>query len=260
MVSVMESKNSYLKLMVSIFLFFSPMFSQEIYKFPDLDTLFVGGGCTLPVIKSVKIEHGTSSIDTIKIMPGWNTYFWEQDTSGNKFYYPNLLFVVQDSVKRYNYKLYLLSKDTLSSQNILIPFDSNYTVESNKFLLKLFLYDSSTDTLVDSLSQFCKTETGVGIDRYSKNTIPNAFFELYPNYPNPFNTETRITYKILKKSFVTLSIYDINGESLETLFSGEKSAGIYSTTWKADRYGSGTYFIRITVSGFEDVKKCLLIK
>ncbi len=256
----MESKNGYLKLIVLIFLFFTQIFSQDIYKFPVLDTLYIGGGCTLPIIKSIKIEDGTGSIDTVRIEPGWNTSFWGKDTSGNKLYFSNFLFMVEDSVKRYNYKLYFLSKDTLSSQNIFIPFDSNYTIESNKFILKLFLYDTITDSLVDSISQFCKTEIGVGIDKYSKNTIPNSSFELYSNYPNPFNAETRITYRILKKSFVTLSIYDINGELLETLFSEEKPIGIYSTIWKADKYGSGTYFIRIRASGFEDVKKCLLIK
>ena len=256
----MESKNSYLKVIVLIFLFFSQIFSQNIYKFPVLDTLYIGGGCTLPIIKSIKIENGTSSMDTIKIEPDWNTSFWGKDSSGNKLYYPNFLFMVEDSVRSYNYKLYLLRKDTLSSQNIFIPFDSNYTIESNQFILKLFLYDIITDSLVDSISQFCKTEIGVGIDKHPKNKITNSYFELYSNYPNPFNAETRITYKIFKKSFVTLSIYDINGELLETLFSEEKPIGIYSTIWKADKYGSGTYFIKIRASGFEDVKKCLLIK
>ena len=85
-------------------------------------------------------------------------------------------------------------------------------------------------------------------------------FELSYNYPNPFNAETRITYKIFKRSVITLSIYDIKGQLLETLFSEERPIGTYSTIWKADKYGSGTYFIRISASGFEEVKKCLLIK
>ena len=111
------------------------------------------------------------------------------------------------------------------------------------------------------------TSTPTGIDDNFPMDLPRRFI-LSQNYPNPFNPSTKISYQLPKSSFVKLSIYDIGGKLVETLVDQKQNAGYYSIRWDANHYSSGVYIYRIQVSdpanggadGFQQVKKCLLIK
>ena len=99
----------------------------------------------------------------------------------------------------------------------------------------------------------------------SKESLPKKF-ALEQNYPNPFNPVTRISYQLPKKGFVTLSIYDVLGEKVETLVNGMKEAGAYSAQFNGANLASGVYFYRLEVkpingSGeFVSTKKLMLLK
>jgi len=90
-------------------------------------------------------------------------------------------------------------------------------------------------------------------------SIPDKF-ELNQSYPNPFNPVTTIRYALPKSARVILSVYDLNGGVVEKLVDEQKAPGFHSVQWNADGYGSGVYFYRIQADGFQQVKKCLLIK
>jgi hypothetical protein len=93
---------------------------------------------------------------------------------------------------------------------------------------------------------------------------------LYRNYPNPFNPSTTINYSIPKQSYVTLKVYDLLGEEIETLVNEEKPAGNYQVKFSAkggSAYGgnaanlpSGVYFYKIQAGSFNQVRKMMLIK
>ncbi len=90
-------------------------------------------------------------------------------------------------------------------------------------------------------------------------------FALHQNYPNPFNPETRIVYDIHEAGDVTLVIYNVLGQEVRTLFSGQKSTGRHETLWDGkDRDGksmmSGVYFYSLESAGFKAIRKMLLIK
>ncbi|MBU0712157.1 T9SS type A sorting domain-containing protein [bacterium] len=91
------------------------------------------------------------------------------------------------------------------------------------------------------------------------NQIPDKFI-LYANYPNPFNPETTIKYGLPEESFVTVSIFDINGRQVQTLIQETQVAGYHSVQWDATNVGSGVYFYRIVAGIFQEVRKCVLIK
>lgn len=98
-----------------------------------------------------------------------------------------------------------------------------------------------------------------GIDK--THDITNRRFSLSQNYPNPFNPETTISFNIPKRSNVTIRIYDIRGNLVQTLVNNEnKSKGQYFVTWNASNISSGVYFYQITTDGFQQVRKMLLIK
>lgn len=85
-------------------------------------------------------------------------------------------------------------------------------------------------------------------------------YQLDQNYPNPFNPATKISYSIPEKSGVTLKIYDVLGNQVETLVSKEQAPGTYTVEWKADQFSSGVYFYTLQAGGHIYSKKMMLLK
>ncbi len=106
-----------------------------------------------------------------------------------------------------------------------------------------------------------KGDASTGItDQTSK---PNC--GLLWNSPNPFNPETTISYSLASSSEVTLSIYNIRGEKVTTLYNGWQNAGEHSQVWNGhDANGrpvaSGVYFSRLQSENKTAVRKMLLLK
>jgi hypothetical protein len=84
--------------------------------------------------------------------------------------------------------------------------------------------------------------------------------ELAQNYPNPFNPVTRIMYQIPEPVFVTIKVYDVLGNEIETLLKEEKIAGSYELEFNGSELTSGIYYYRITAGNFSETKKMILLK
>ncbi|MBM4168628.1 MAG: T9SS type A sorting domain-containing protein [Ignavibacteria bacterium] len=92
-----------------------------------------------------------------------------------------------------------------------------------------------------------------------------ATFELFDNYPNPFNPSTTIRYSIPSQSLVKLKVFDLLGKEIVTLVNEPQNAGTYQVEWNGrDMMGSavssGVYFYRLEGSGFAASKKLVLLK
>jgi PKD repeat protein len=92
-----------------------------------------------------------------------------------------------------------------------------------------------------------------------KNNFPEKYI-LYQNFPNPFNPITKISFNLLQKTDLNISIYNITGQKVYDLFTGTKQSGTHYISWDATGYPSGVYFIKMQIKDFYDVKKCLLVK
>lgn len=92
-----------------------------------------------------------------------------------------------------------------------------------------------------------------------ENKIP-AEFKLYPNYPNPFNPSTVISYQLPAKSFVTLKVFDVMGSEVAILANEEKDAGNYQAVFDAKKLASGIYFYTLRTKNFTSTQKMILIK
>ena len=77
-----------------------------------------------------------------------------------------------------------------------------------------------------------------------QNQIPESF-SINNIYPNPFNPVVNINYSLSKSDIVEISIYDLNGQIVEALFSGYKPIGTYDIAWDASNMSSGIYIIMI---------------
>ena len=84
--------------------------------------------------------------------------------------------------------------------------------------------------------------------------------ELFDNFPNPFNPETKIDFALPEAGLTRLIIYDLRGRIVERLMDGQLSAGYHSLTWNATNVASGIYLYRLTSGSFVDTKKMVLLK
>ena len=94
--------------------------------------------------------------------------------------------------------------------------------------------------------------------------------ELLRNYPNPFNPETWIPYRLAEDAFVTLTIYDGNGQIVRTLDVGHQTSAVYESQSKAvywdgrnengESVASGVYFYTLTAGDFSATRKMVILK
>ncbi len=90
-------------------------------------------------------------------------------------------------------------------------------------------------------------------------SLPTAY-ELKQNYPNPFNPSTDITFTLTKQEEVSLVVYNIIGQEVARLVSGQMSAGSHIVKFNASKLTSGVYLYRLKAGNFVAVKKMLLLK
>ena len=90
-------------------------------------------------------------------------------------------------------------------------------------------------------------------------------FILYPNYPNPFNNQTAISFSVPSSLEIEINIHDIVGRVVKTLLTGRLEAGIHTIKWDGkDDTGisvsSGMYICSIKTQHFVKRHKMLLVK
>ena len=97
------------------------------------------------------------------------------------------------------------------------------------------------------------------IETEENSQVPLAF-ELYPNYPNPFNSETKIRYALPNHSSVRITVYNILGQVVNVLVDGYQKAGTHEVRWDASNVGSGIYFYELKAESIVLYQKCILVK
>jgi hypothetical protein len=80
------------------------------------------------------------------------------------------------------------------------------------------------------------------------------------NYPNPFNPETNILFKLAAGSNVLLEIYNVKGQKVTTLVNEPFEAGSHKITWNATDQSSGIYLLRFNTTETSETKKLILLK
>jgi N-acetylmuramoyl-L-alanine amidase len=102
---------------------------------------------------------------------------------------------------------------------------------------------------IDQIELVEKVTTGV---ESQTGSLPAAF-ALHPNYPNPFNPSTRLSYDLAAAGSVSLVVYDLLGREVRRLVSGQQSAGRHAVEWDGSgvtsKTSSGVYIVRLHVTG-----------
>ncbi len=90
-------------------------------------------------------------------------------------------------------------------------------------------------------------------------------FSLRPNFPNPFNPSTNISFVLHNEKTTLLQVYDITGKIINTIIHDDFSKGYHSYLWSGQNdaemaVSSGVYFYRLSTKEHTQVRKMLLIK
>ena len=199
---------------------------------------------------------------------GWNWgsvtlqwRLWDDGTRGDKvagdsLYTISLLFP-QGTPVEFAYKYALNGRDAEAG-----PFNYRFIrLDENILDDTIFNVWGSQDTLFQEYTR--QEDFVVSVDDRG-GRLPVAF-RLLPNYPNPFNPETRIDFEIGRADRVVLAVYNVLGEEIVRLVDRSLLPGRYSVKWNGrDRFGmevpSGVYLYRLEADGFTRSRKMLLVR
>jgi len=89
--------------------------------------------------------------------------------------------------------------------------------------------------------------------------------DLAQNYPNPFNPETTIQFDLAVETAVSLRVYDLTGQVVQTLVRESLRAGSYTQLWDGTnaqgvKVASGVYFYELKAGAFNAKKKMTLLQ
>ncbi|KAF0148201.1 MAG: metallophosphoesterase [Ignavibacteria bacterium] len=98
----------------------------------------------------------------------------------------------------------------------------------------------------------------VTAENYNDELIDSVILE--QNFPNPYNSTTKIIYRIMERNFVTLKVYDILGSEISTLVNKEMDAGEYEAEFDGKNLSSGVYFYKLQAGNYSKTKKLTLVR
>lgn len=141
--------------------------------------------------------------------------------------------------------------------NVTIPNTYAYPTDA-----KLrFMCDASgnvDDVYIDAITWSGLTAGGAG-EAFAQGDAP-LVTRLGQNSPNPFNPNTEIAFTLAQPGRVSLKIFNLRGELVQTLVDGNLGAGVYTRTWEAGDRASGVYFYRLEAPGFAETRKMIMLK
>jgi hypothetical protein len=104
------------------------------------------------------------------------------------------------------------------------------------------------------------TGLATAVETNTASSTPTEF-QLNQNYPNPFNPTTRISFEIARAARVTLTVYNLLGQTVNTLVDGARQPGNYTVTFGANALPSGMYLYSLAADGVVlQTKKMVLLK
>ncbi|RKX30726.1 MAG: hypothetical protein DRP71_14605 [Verrucomicrobia bacterium] len=132
----------------------------------------------------------------------------------------------------------------------------------------LFVIDATDAIEVKDLTikvrGFDNSEIEFTMDEKSGTLTPRVF-ALNPNYPNPFNPMTKISFSLPEGQHVRLAVFGIDGRKVATLLNEARGPGLHEVIWNGQddtgrQAASGMYFYRIDAGPYSEVHKMTLMK
>jgi hypothetical protein len=136
--------------------------------------------------------------------------------------------------------------------------------DNEEFMIRIWNHETNKESVlsIDSWSEggSAYSLNGISVAEKVSLKLNEDGFVLYQNTPNPFTNETEIKFYLPSKSQIELQVFNILGEKVSNLASGEFEQGIHSVRFDSSLLPAGTYFYRIKTPYTSATKKMNLIK
>jgi hypothetical protein len=121
-------------------------------------------------------------------------------------------------------------------------------------------YESTTSDHYPVIASFTFNEASTSTQQdKSGSGLPDEF-TLNPAYPNPFNPMTTLSYSMKSPQLLEITVLDVMGRNIQTLFSGIASAGEQRITFDASDLTTGLYIIQFRGRSFVKTQSVTLIR
>lgn len=162
------------------------------------------------------------------------------------------VFQLADSLMQGNDNAALVAKRDEAKVNLfLVNSDESGGFHNQHFQLAL---------LADVIQRSNEILNVTSVAEPQNKTIPKDF-ALLQNYPNPFNPSTTIEFTLPYVTSVTLQVYTVLGQEVETIMFNKKlAAGVHRIPFSAINFGNGVYIYKLTTPEYNQTRKMIVMK
>jgi len=160
--------------------------------------------------------------------------------------------------------------DVYNSEIIIDEVSCNFSIEALKNNMIIINVEDTYEKGDHDLHIKLKDKLGNYSQIYKNkfnvhNEMIPSQYELYQNFPNPFNPETKIRFFMADDGYAALTIYSIIGQKIRTLVSEQKNAGTHNAIWDGKNadgisVSSGVYIYVLQTNGFKKSRKMIYAK
>ena len=189
-------------------------------------------------------------------------FMWRCVTSGYPMQYNNiwltLLLLLATTLSAYgqrsvSYNVHVTARTASSATAGTLAYPQSIFVDSEHGNLWVTDFDNNRVLRYDvlSLTNIAEGTVALTAEKYA----------LGQNYPNPFNPGTTITFAVTKTEHATVTIFNVLGQEVATLFDGMATAHkLYSLSFNAADLPSGMYFYALRSANRHEVRKMCVVK
>lgn len=167
-------------------------------------------------------------------------------------------YIVTDSIPAYIFDTVVTAKIVREDFGISDPWDYTWTEEFGK-LAKIGWWGGTQHYLVGCVING-KVYGDTTLVTDVNDFITDFSFNLYQNFPNPFNPTTKIRFKVADFGMVSLKVFDVLGNEVSSLIDKEMSAGEYDFEFNSATLPSGIYFYSLRAGDKITTKKMVLLR
>ena len=137
-------------------------------------------------------------------------------------------------------------------------FIADYNTEGNTTTLMVVAPESKE--LFTAVGNFEIVETLAANSNNYVDVVNPEVISLGSAYPNPFNPTTSFELTVGNAGHVTMNVYNVMGQVVETLVNNTMDAGNYNITWDAASFSSGMYVVKAETANGLASQKVMLVK
>ena len=203
---------------------------------------------------------------------GYNDNRWEDPDDAFPFNYrgqmDNYKFGANPAYDLGSVSFFLIAPDgtgvnyfSFSGESANIKFGENFVYSGSAYD---GIYTDNASAEADNTGWwYVAQDTFQGVISYFDVAVEDdapAAFTVAQNSPNPFNPTTTIAFNIAEAGNVTVDVFNVAGQKVDTIADAYMSAGSHNVTWDASSFSAGVYFYTVKSGSHSETMKMTLLK